>query len=155
MTVEGRVATVLNDREIAFNVGQADGVRVDDIARVVVRQAIKDPGTGESLGIVTRVIARFRVVEVQERLCVGQTIDAVAPDSEFAIGLRTRAVQHVTDSRTEKDWRTAFIEPGMVVELNRPVLKRSSLPPPRPPIQRGSGSADIDKREDETSTSDS
>ena len=73
--IRGKVASVINEREIAINVGSAHGVNVGMYFNVldVQDEEIKDPDTGEPLGLVERPKVRVKVTHVQEKLSVAST----------------------------------------------------------------------------------
>ena len=73
--IRGKVARVLNDREIAINVGTANGVLTGMYFDVVDPQYenILDPDTGEDLGSLERSKVRVRVTHVQEKLAIATT----------------------------------------------------------------------------------
>jgi hypothetical protein len=73
--IRGKVARILNSRELAINVGSKDGVTVGMKFDVLEPKGeeIKDPDTGEVLGSLARPKVRVRVKSVQERLSVATT----------------------------------------------------------------------------------
>ena len=72
--IRGKVAQVLNSREIAINVGSAAGVAEGMFFDVLaVPKDIRDPDTDEVLGVIDRKKVRVRVTKVQERLSVAAT----------------------------------------------------------------------------------
>ena len=73
--IRGKVASVINEREIAINVGTAHGVHVNMYFNVIDTQneEIKDPDTGEVLGPIERPKIKVRVTHVQEKLSVAST----------------------------------------------------------------------------------
>ena len=73
--IRGKVARVLNSREVALNKGSNDGVAVGMIFKILspTGSAIKDPDTGEVLGSVELTKTRVKVTEVQDRVCVAST----------------------------------------------------------------------------------
>ena len=75
--IRGKVARVLNSRELAINKGTDDGVAVGMRFAVIDPSGlnITDPDTGHILGSVARVKARVEIVSVQPRLAVGRTYD--------------------------------------------------------------------------------
>ena len=78
--IEGKVARVLNERELAINKGARDGVKVGMRFAVLdakAEEAITDPDTGEPLGSVYRPKARVEIVEVQDRMSVGRTYQRI------------------------------------------------------------------------------
>lgn len=73
--VRGKVAKVLNHREVALNRGFADGVKLGmkfDILNPD-SQEIRDPDTNEALGFIERPKSRVRVTQVQDRVSVAET----------------------------------------------------------------------------------
>ena len=73
--IRGKVAQVLNNREIAINLGTAKGVTIGMHFDVVDAngQNIKDPDTGEVLGSIEHSKARVKITRVQEKLSVATT----------------------------------------------------------------------------------
>lgn len=73
--IHGKVASVLNEREIAINVGTTDGVIVDMLFDVMDPRYsnIKDPDTEEVLGSIERSKVRVKVIEVQDKLSLATT----------------------------------------------------------------------------------
>ena len=73
--IQGKIARVLNEREIAINVGTGHGVRVGMYFDVMdVHDAnIKDPDTNEVLGPIERPKIRLKIIHVQEKLSVAAT----------------------------------------------------------------------------------
>lgn len=73
--IRGKVARILNSREIVINVGSRRGVDVGmrfDVMDTTGGE-IADPDTGASLGSVERPKVRVEVSSVQERLSVATT----------------------------------------------------------------------------------
>ena len=73
--IRGSVARVLNEREIAINLGFTKGVTVGMYFDVIDPKGedIKDPETGKSLGSLELRKVRVRVTRVQENLSVATT----------------------------------------------------------------------------------
>lgn len=73
--IRGKVARVLNEREIAINVGAKKGVTVSMCFDVIHSEAedIIDPDTGEELGSIERPKVRVEIVHAQEKLSVATT----------------------------------------------------------------------------------
>ena len=70
--IRGKVARMLNDLEIAINVGTANGVTIGMLFDVVdtAFQEILDPDTKEVLGSFDRSIVRVKVTHVQEKVAI-------------------------------------------------------------------------------------
>ena len=73
--IRGKVARVLNAREIAINRGTANGVTVGMYFNVMdpKEEDIKDPDTGEVLGSIGRPKVTVQVTHVEEKLSVAAT----------------------------------------------------------------------------------
>ena len=73
--IRGKVARVLNAREVAINVGSGDGVEVGMIFKILSAKGsqITDPDTEEILGSVELEKTRVQVIMVQERIAVAST----------------------------------------------------------------------------------
>ena len=73
--IRGKVARVLNSREVVLNVGSNSGVEVGMYFDILDSNGedIEDPDTGDSLGFVDRPKVRVRITSVQEKLSVAST----------------------------------------------------------------------------------
>lgn len=73
--IRGRVARILNSREIVLNVGSMNGIVVGMKFDVLdpKGEEIIDPETGEVLGSLSRPKVRVKVKTVQDRLSVAGT----------------------------------------------------------------------------------
>lgn len=73
--IRGKVARVLNSREVAINIGSEQGVIEGMYFDIMDPKGedIRDPDTGEVLGSLERPKARVQVVRVQPRLSVAST----------------------------------------------------------------------------------
>lgn len=73
--IRGKVARILNSRELAINVGSADGVVVGMNFDVLDPKGedIRDPDSGKVLGSLERPKVRVRVTKVQDHLSVAST----------------------------------------------------------------------------------
>ena len=73
--IEGKVASVLNERELAINIGSENGVRLGMKFNVLADKPTKviDPESNELLGEIDRVKVRVQAVEVQARFSVCRT----------------------------------------------------------------------------------
>lgn len=73
--LKGKVARILNSREVALNIGQNSGVEIGmqfDILADTPEEVV-DPDTGKALGSVNRPKVRVRVCHVDELLAVATT----------------------------------------------------------------------------------
>ena len=73
--IRGKVARILNSREMVINVGSSRGVAVGMRFEVMDPKGddVQDPDTGEVLGSVERPKVRVEISRVQERLSVAST----------------------------------------------------------------------------------
>lgn len=73
--IRGKVARVLNEREIAINRGTAHGVTVDMYFDIMDPKGlnIKDPDTNEVLGSIERTKVRVKIVRTEEKLSLATT----------------------------------------------------------------------------------
>ena len=73
--IKGKVARVLNTREIAINKGSTDGVAVGMYFNVIdtCYSNIKDPDTKQVLGSIERAKVRVKIIDVQEKLSLATT----------------------------------------------------------------------------------
>ncbi len=73
--IEGKVASVLNERELAINIGVEHGVQEGMKFKVLAEKPTKilDPATGEILGELDREKVRVRILEVREKFSVCKT----------------------------------------------------------------------------------
>ena len=73
--VRGKVARVLNEREVAINRGSNDGVEIGMKFNILdpESQEVRDPDTGELLGYVERPKAPVKVTMVYDKLAVATT----------------------------------------------------------------------------------
>ena len=73
--IRGKVARILNSREIAINVGSDHGVRLDMHFDIMDQelQDITDPDTGALLGSIERPKVRVKIVVVQHKLSLAST----------------------------------------------------------------------------------
>ncbi len=73
--IEGKVAGILNERELTINVGLKDGVWEDMKFSVLAKEPIEicDPETHEKLGVVDREKVGVIAAQVEERFTICKT----------------------------------------------------------------------------------
>jgi len=71
----GKVAQILNDREVIINRGSTHGVRVGTYIGIIdpLSLDVTDPETGDSIGGIRRVKVILKVTQVSDRLAVAAT----------------------------------------------------------------------------------
>jgi hypothetical protein len=75
---DGKVAQVLNERELVINIGRADGVQRGMKFAVLAAKPteITDPDTGEVLGELDREKVRVKITEVHANMAVARTYES-------------------------------------------------------------------------------
>ncbi|MCI0488131.1 MAG: hypothetical protein L0229_16205 [Blastocatellia bacterium] len=70
--LEGRVAQILNAREIAINIGAKNGVEPGMVFAVLAETPleVRDPETQELLDVVNREKVRLKATEVREKITI-------------------------------------------------------------------------------------
>lgn len=97
--IEGKVAAILNLRELILNVGSTQGVEQGMRFAVLNTQglSIRDPDTDQPLGAVEIAKVLVEVVRVQEKLSVGRTYRTTKKNiggmSPFGLGLSESLLQ--------------------------------------------------------------
>ncbi len=77
--IEGKVASVLNERELVLNVGSVEGVEVGMRFKILYAGGIEitDPDTNAPLGNVEWPKTEVKIVSVQPHMSVGRTFRTV------------------------------------------------------------------------------
>ncbi len=133
--IRGRVACVLNSREVALNVGANNGVEVGMYFDILDSKGedIVDPDTGESLGFIDRPKVSVRVTKVQEKLSVASTyrtkrvnVGGLLPDLSRPFAISLMPAEWVTKYETlkteEKTWED-LDEEDSYVKVGDPVVQ--------------------------------
>jgi len=147
--IRGKVARVLNSRELAINVGSRDGVVVGMYFDVLDPKGedIRDPDSGEVLGSVDRPKVRVQVTKVQERLSVASTykkneVNVGGRGVNFGLGLSDLLMppRYVTRfetlKTTEKTWedldeKESYVKTGdPVVQVTGEIVTAEAKPKP-------------------------
>jgi hypothetical protein len=104
--IEGRVAQILNSRELVLNKGDEDGVTAGMVFEILAPQGedIRDPVTDEVLGSVERPKVVVRIVQVEPKLAVARTFMS-----------RRR---NVGGTDATKSWMRLFEPPKYVTEYD-------------------------------------
>ncbi len=74
-SLEGKVAAVLNERELAINIGSSHGVTVGMKFKVLAEKPIElqDPDSKEELGLLDREKVRVEAIDVKPKFSVCRT----------------------------------------------------------------------------------
>ena len=123
--IRGKVARVLNSREIAINVGAEKGVDVGMHFDVLdpKYENIKDPDTHELLGSIEHPKVRVQITKVQEKLSIASTyrkkeinvggISGFGIFSEFLMPPDWRT-KYETLKTEEQDWEDIEVKESYV-----------------------------------------
>ena len=134
--ISGKVARILNSREIVINIGEIDGVMAGMYFDVLdpKGQNIKDPDTGEILGSMDRPKIRVKVTKVQDKLSLAATFrkERINIGGKLGLGLDFSFVEYLmspkwitiyenlkTDERTGEDLK----EEESYVKTGDPVIR--------------------------------
>ena len=73
--IRGKVARILNSREVVLNIGQDQGVREGMSFDILTPRGfdIRDPDTGKDLGSFQRAKNRVRIIQTQNKLSLAST----------------------------------------------------------------------------------
>jgi hypothetical protein len=126
LPIRGKVARVLNTREVAINKGLKDGVEVGMIFKILHTKglSIADPDTGEPLGSVELEKVKVKVTIVQEMIAVASTYRTRRVNvggSGFAFGsvfdppkweTRVETLEIDEASRVELDEEDSYVRTG-------------------------------------------
>lgn len=91
--LEGKVAQIVSEREIAINIGSLQGVEKGMKFAVLAPspQEVKDPETGELLDVIDREKIRVEATEVRERITICATYRTrYIPGSASTTTIRSR-----------------------------------------------------------------
>ena len=90
--IQGKVAKILNDRELVINRGSDNGVKKGMKFEVIEEsEEVLDPDTQTSLGNITREKVRIKIDHVQPSLSIGRTYETYQVSSGILSGLSTLA----------------------------------------------------------------
>lgn len=133
--IRGKVARILNARELALNVGARDGVEVGMIFQVLdpAGEDIVDPDTGALLGSIFRPKLKVKVTRSEEALSLASTYRASrvnkGGDGGFSVLEISRLLQppnwvttHETLKASEHDWED-LAEEDSFVKTGDPVVQ--------------------------------
>ena len=131
--IKGKIARVLNSREIAINIGLDAGVRSGMLFDVLDPKGedISDPETGEVLGSVDRPKVRVKITDVKEKLSIASTyrsskINVGGQGNYGSIAEMFMAPKYITRFETfktkEKTWED-LDESESYVKVGDPVVQ--------------------------------
>lgn len=110
LIIEGKVAAILNSRELVLNIGESDGVEVGMYFKIMDKESreIVDPDTGLFLGRLDSEKVRVRVNRVQDKIAVAITYKNYSVN----VGGTGSSVSHIlglgTSSEKPPRWITHY-----------------------------------------------
>ena len=131
MPIQGKVAAILNTRDLVINKGEYDGVSEGMLFQVTQPDVpVNDPDSGVELGVLIRDKIKVRVVEVYPRFSVAKTyetysahIPSVYEQAEAASRGRTvTRVRKIIIEPEEQKTVTIGVE-GSTVSIGDPVVQ--------------------------------
>jgi hypothetical protein len=117
MFIHGKVAAILNERDLVINRGRDDGVSEGMLFNVSEPNvSIKDPDSGVELGVLTREKIKVRVFEVHSHFSVAKTYETYAvaepPALAQAGALFVTAMERSFQPRNVTRVRRILLEPA-------------------------------------------
>ncbi|WP_328466754.1 hypothetical protein OHA21_47125 [Actinoplanes sp. NBC_00393] len=113
--LNAKVARILTHHMIALNMGSDSGVAVGASAKLLQINEIKDPDSGEILGIVRVPILNFRVTHVQPKLSVATVTDY--QDQKGSVTFSGRRLKEITDDFTDAGRNLILVTVGDQVQI--------------------------------------
>jgi len=127
MAIEGKVARILNERDLAINKGSDSGVTTGMTFKVTEPEiAIQDPDTKETLGTLSREKIRVNIVAVEPKYSIGKTYETYVanPFQEFLSSSAFPARRVVRRIKTGYGLEPKTTdESGSFVEVGDPVIQ--------------------------------
>lgn len=108
--IRGKVARVLNSREVALNIGYVDGVKPDMCFDIMDRKLehIRDPDSGEVLGSIERPKVQVKVIHIQEKLSLASTFKATRVNTGGYAGYSLADIGVLTRALIPPRWETKY-----------------------------------------------
>ena len=131
MPIQGKVAAILNERDLVINKGRSDGVSEGMTFQVTQPDVpIRDPDSGANLGVLVRDKIKVRVVELHPNFSVAKTYETYSARepsevqrtmSRFAGKTVTRVRKILTES-SDQEGDTIGME-GSTIYVGDPVVQ--------------------------------
>jgi hypothetical protein len=131
MPIQGKVAAILNERDLVINKGLSDGVSEGMAFQVTQPDVpIRDPDSGANLGVLVRDKIKVRVVELHPHFSVAKTYETYSArvPSEIQqvlsqrLGRTVTRVRKILNESSEQDGETIGME-GSTVNIGDPVVQ--------------------------------
>lgn len=73
--IRGKVAKILNSRELVINRGSDNGVISGMKFKILGNEVVRDPDTDEELGSIEREVLKVKIVDVKPKFAIAQTFE--------------------------------------------------------------------------------
>jgi len=129
--IEGQVAAIINERELAINRGSDHGVERGMKFEVLEKRPvpITDPETQQELGSVTIVKIRVRVADVEPQWSIAETYEVIGGKTSLAFLMGMEA-GHVRTLRTDEAITKPLSEQESYVKRGDPVRQIGEVSAP-------------------------
>lgn len=117
-TVRGKVAMILNDREVVINRGKEHGVELGTRYKVVETVEVEDPDTKKVIGTIEREKIRFEIAHLEPAMSIARTYET------YTYGVHP--VSQVNESIRRHLNSLANITPRTDVKRIRPSSQKST-----------------------------
>lgn len=78
--IEGKIAAIIDKHTVAINVGLKNGVYEGMQFKIVVeREQVKDPDTGEEIGVIRIPKATIKVIHVENKMSIAESLTYRTP----------------------------------------------------------------------------
>ena len=135
--IQGRIAKVLNNRDVAINRGSDHGVKKKMLFDVLDRENhdIQDPETGQNLGSFRSSRIRLVITHVDRKFAVasarGKSVNEGGHEQEWGVFARsllppTWVTKYETLARADESGRDALDEKDSCVKTGDPVIQVES-----------------------------
>ena len=128
MAITGKVAKILNARELIINQGSEAGVELEMEFKVFEERVdIMDPDTGDSLGTLDMEKIRIKISDVHPRFAIGRTFETYQTrpsllDPSYLRALTSGGIRKVRTLRTQGDATVTTDENVAKVSPGDPVV---------------------------------
>ena len=131
MGIEGKVAKVLNTRDLVINKGESDGVCKGMLFQVIQPdEPIWDPDSGVELGVLARDKIKVRVVDLRPHFAVAKTYETYSAREPSEVqqamsrlaGRTVTRVRKILTESPEQDGDTIGVA-GSTVNVGDPVVQ--------------------------------
>lgn len=125
MVIEGKIATILNTRELALNKRADDGVEMGMTFEVLdFGVDVIDPDSEDMLGRLARPKLRVEIVHIEPRFSVGKTFDTYQQPNVAAALSAVLSPKFITKVKTIREGEDQeFSEGSVSVSVGDPVVQ--------------------------------